>query len=249
MALPLWTLVRVIAVTLLLYSSTATVRAETAIPPAPSVWVTDTAALLSAQTVRDQNARLRQYERKSGHQVLVYIAPTTGGVPIEDWSVRAFEQWKIGRKSLDDGLVLFVFSQDHALRIEVGYGLESKVPDARASRIIRDTIAPALRAGQPDRGVTEGIDQILVLTGDGSPVSGAAVGDNDNASAVNLSPVQLVLIGLFLLALAVVAIRSPWLALFLLVNIFGGRGGGMSGDGGFSGGGGRSGGGGASGRW
>jgi uncharacterized protein len=242
-----WVLVRIVAFALLLYSSTATGRAETAIPPPPNAWVTDTAALLSTQTVSDLNARLRQYERKTGHQILVYIAPTTGGVPIEDWAVRAFQQWKVGRKSLDDGLVLFIFSQDHTLRIEVGYGLESKVPDALASRIIRNTIAPELRAGQPDRGVTEGIDQILQLIGDASSASDAEVGNEDNANAATLSPLQLVFIGLFLLALAVVAIRSPWLALSLLVNI-GGRGGG-SGDGGFSGGGGRSGGGGASGRW
>jgi uncharacterized protein len=243
-----WVFVRIVAFALLLYASTATSRAETAIPPAPNAWVTDTAALLSTQTVSDQNARLRQYERKTGHQILVYIAPTTGGVPIEDWAVRAFAQWKVGRKSLDDGLALFIFSQDRTLRIEVGYGLESKVPDALASRIIRDTIAPAVRAGQADRGVAEGIDRILQLTSDASSASDAEVGNEDKTNAATLSPLQLVFIGLFLLALAVVAIRSPRLALLLLVNIVGGRGGSSS-EGGFSGGGGRSGGGGASGRW
>jgi uncharacterized protein len=245
-----WAVVRVVAVAVLLYCSTASGRAETPIPPPPSAWVTDTVGLLSAQTLRDQNARLREYERKTGHQVLVYILPTTSGVPIEDWAVRAFGQWKVGRKGLDDGLALFIVSRDRTLRIEVGYGLEARVPDVLASRIIRNTIAPALREGQPDRGVTEGIDQILQLTGDGaSSPNGAEVGGGDAVSTIPLGPVQLVFIGLILLALGIVAIRSPWLALMLLVNIFGGRGGGFSGEGGFSGAGGRSGGGGASGRW
>jgi uncharacterized protein len=228
----------------------AAAGAETAIPPAPTQWVTDTAALLSTQTRSDLNARLREYERETGHQVLVYVAPTTGGVPIEDWANRAFEQWKVGRKNLDDGLVLFIFPQDRALRIEVGYGLESRVPDVLASRIIRETIAPALQAGQPDQGVSAGVDRILQLAGGQAPGNAAASGDSGNENAPELTPFQLVLIGLGILAIAIVAIRSPWLALYLLVNILGGRGGGGGfGEGGFSGGGGRSSGGGASGRW
>lgn len=249
MALTLRAFGRVVALTLLMCATTALGQAQTPIPPAPTEWVTDAPRLLSAQTASALNDRLRQYERKTGHQILVYIAPTTGGVPIEDWAVRAFERWKVGRKGLDDGLVLFIFTQDRTMRFEVGYGLESKVPDVLASRIIRDTITPALQGGQPDRGVTEGIDRILQLTGDAVPANRTETG-GDAENVIALSPLQLVSIGLLLFTLLAVAVRSPWLALFLLVNIFGGRGGGgFSDGGGFSGGGGRSGGGGASGRW
>jgi uncharacterized protein len=241
--------VRIVTALLLTIWMPAAAGAETAIPPAPTQWVTDTAALLSTQTRSDLNARLREYERETGHQVLVYVAPTTGGVPIEDWANRAFEQWKVGRKNLDDGLVLFIFPQDRALRVEVGYGLESRVPDVLASRIIRETIAPALQAGHPDRGVSAGVDRILQLAGGQAPGNATASSDTGNENAPELTPLQLVLIWLGILAIAIVAIRSPWLALFLLVNILGGRGGGGFGEGGFSGGGGRSGGGGASGRW
>lgn len=237
-----------VALVLIFGSVPTTATGETAIPAAPTAWVTDTSALLTPQTVSIENARLRDYERKTGHQILVYIAPTTGGVPIEDWSVSAFKQWKVGRKGLDDGLVLFIFSKDRTLRIEVGYGLEAKVPDVLASRIIRNTITPALSAGKPDQGVTEGLDKILQLTGDGTASNTQPAGDEDT-STPPLSPLEIVLIVLALIGFGILAIRSPWLALFLLVNIFGGRGGGMSGEGGFSGGGGRSGGGGASGRW
>ena len=221
----------------------------------PTAWVTDAASLLSTQTASALNIRLRDYERRTGHQVLVYIASTTGGIPIEDWAVRAFERWKVGRSGLDDGLVLFIFTQDRTLRIEVGYGLESTIPDALASRIIRETITPALRAGQPDRGVTEGVDRLLARIGDSRAQPGATSGDGIDEKA--LSPLEIIFAGIFLLVLITVAIRSPWFVVYLLVNIFGGRGGGFSGGGGgfsgggggFSGGGGRSGGGGASGRW
>jgi hypothetical protein len=67
---------------------------------------------------------------------------TTADVPLEDYTINAFTAWKVGRKGLDDGLVLFVFPQDRKLRIEVGYGLESSVTDAAASEIIRDVITP-----------------------------------------------------------------------------------------------------------
>jgi uncharacterized protein len=224
--------------------------AETPIPPAPRTWATDNAKLLSAQTVSDLNDRLQAYEAKTGHQVLVYIASTTGGVPIEDWAVKAFAQWKVGRKNLDDGLVLFIFPQDRTVRIEVGYGLESTVPDVIASRIIRETIAPALQAGQPDRGVTSAVDQLLQRIGDTSSNSGTTADNGGGGDEIALSPIQLVLIGLVLFGLLVLAVRNPWLALSLLINIVGSRGGGFSsGGGGFSGGGGRSGGGGASGSW
>src|SRR5262245_26153195 len=97
---------------------------ETPIPPAPARWVTDTVGFMSADAVRSLDSQLESYERSSGHQLLVYIDKTTGGVPIEDWAVKAFQAWKIGRKGLDDGLALFIMTDDRRLRIEVGYGLE-----------------------------------------------------------------------------------------------------------------------------
>src|ERR1700681_299567 len=140
--------------------SAAAIGAEIAIPPSPSQWATDTAGFLKPQTVAALDARLRAYQSATGHQVLVYVAPTTGATPTEDWTVRTFARWKVGRKGLDDGLILFVFPTDHKVRIEVGYGLEQTVPDATAARIIRDTIAPKLRAGQPDAAVVAGVDDI-----------------------------------------------------------------------------------------
>jgi uncharacterized protein len=64
---------------------------------------------------------------------------------IESYATRVFEHWKLGRKHVDDGVLLIVVKNDHKVRIEVGYGLEGAIPDAAAARIIREYIAPRFR--------------------------------------------------------------------------------------------------------
>jgi uncharacterized protein len=159
----------VVPLLVLLGFALAADAAEVAIPPAPSAWVTDTAGFLTPQTVDALDARLSAYQGTTGHQILVYVAPTTGDTPTEQWTERAFALWKVGRKGIDDGLVMFVFPADRKVRIEVGYGLEQTVPDAIASRIIRNTIAPKIRAGQPDQAVTSGVDELLATIGGEAP--------------------------------------------------------------------------------
>jgi uncharacterized protein len=235
--------------------------AETPIPAAPTQWVTDTANFLSPGAARSLNARLEEYERSTGHQLIVYIGQTTGDAPIEDWAVRAFEKWKIGRKGIDDGLVLFIMSADRKLRFEVGYGLESVVPDAIASRIIDEVIVPRIRAGDRDGAVTAGMDAVISVIGGGG-LAGQARPESENPG---LTLGQIVVFAIIGIVLLFVFATNPGLVLYLLANILsggGGRrrggggwsgggfgGGGGWGGGGFGGGGGRSGGGGASGSW
>jgi uncharacterized protein len=222
------------------------------VPPVPDRWATDEAGFLSRNTVASLDARLEAYEKETGHQVLVYVGRTTGGVTIEEWAVKVFEAWKVGRKGLDDGLVLFIMAEDRKVRIEVGYGLEERVPDARASRIIDEVLGPGFRSGQQDAAVSEAVASLLSLASgreEASPPQEGPSRGEGGKSAVN-SIFVVVAVIFFLLLL----ITHPSLALWLLFSIFsGGRGGGGGGwgggGGGFSGGGGRSGGGGASGSW
>src|SRR5258708_34087006 len=90
--------------------------------------------------------------------MLVWIVRSLAEVPHEDSAVRAFEKWTVGGRGIDDGAILFFFAKDRKVRIEVGYGLEDKIPDVVASRIIRETIVPLLRAGDPDAAVTAGVE-------------------------------------------------------------------------------------------
>lgn len=235
-----------IALLALLAGATARAAAATAIPDAPARWVTDHAGFLSPAATSEIDGRLGAYADRTGHQLLVYIDHTTGGDPIEDWAVRAFQHWKVGRKGIDDGLVLFIFGDDHRLRIEVGYGLEASVPDALASRIINERMVPQIRAGDRDGAVRSGVDALIAAIG-------APPGANAGAKAPPVPTWKLVMGALALLLLIGFALTHPGLAWLMLMSIGSGRGGGGfgggGGGGGFSGGGGSSGGGGASGSW
>jgi uncharacterized protein len=239
---------RSLLVVIVLVSTVLLCAAETPIPPSPTEWVTDTAKFLSPETVRSLNARLAAYQQSTGHQLIVYIAPTTGGAPIEDWAVRAFAKWKVGRKGLDDGLALFMMSQDHKMRIEVGYGLEAVVPDAIASRVINEVMAPRIQAGHPDDAVTAAIDSLVGAIGGQADTPPPARAPEQSKP---LSLFQLIFYGIAGILILALVITHPALAFYFLASIMsGGRGGfGGGGGGGFSGGGGRSGGGGASGSW
>jgi uncharacterized protein len=204
----------------------------TPIPPAPERWLTDTANFLSPGTAAELDARLEEYERTSGHQVVVYIGSTTAEVPIEDWAVKAFEAWKVGRKGLDDGLVLFIMAVDKRARIEVGYGLESQVP--------------RLQQGDNDGAVKAAVERLIaVISGDNASGSAAA----EPTAARPMTMFEKILVGIAILLFLLLLITNPSLALYLLFTILSGGRGGGGGRGGFSGGGGRSGGGGASGSW
>ena len=218
------------------------------IPPAPDRWATDKAGFLSASTVDALDSELERYERSTGRQVLVYIGESTGGIPLEDWASKAFQAWRVGRKGLDDGLVLFVMAADRKIRIEVGYGLEAVVPDITAGRVINDVMIPSIRNGDNDRAVRDGVAALLAAVS-GEPGAPALEGGRARA-ARRLTTGEKILAGAAVLFFLILFITNPSLAFWLLINILsGGRGGGGSGRGSFGGGGGRSGGGGASGSW
>jgi uncharacterized protein len=160
--------------------------------------------------------------------------------------VRTFERWKLGRKGIDDGLAVFILADDRTIAIEVGYGLEEKVPDVVAARIIREVMAPRLGAGDRDGAVGAGVDEILTAI-EGKPWTG----DGGGEPGWSPSPAEIVFAVLAIVAFAVFAIKNPRAAMTMLWIIvsfgrFGGRG---RGAGGLQGGGGRSGGGGGRGRW
>ena len=230
--------------------------AEVPIPPAPTRWVTDGAGFLSDLARVELDGRLESYERRSGHQVLLWIGRSTGAAPIEDWAARAFRAWRVGRKGLDDGVVLFIMGDDRKLRIEVGYGLEDKLTDLRASAIIREAIVPRLRDGDRDGAARAGVVAVLGALGDAQ----AAGEGQPQPTAAPVGWAQIVVLGLLALILAGFLITHPRLAILLLTSLASGRGGGRrgggfggggggGGGGGFSGGGGGSGGGGATGSW
>ncbi len=158
----------VLALALALTCAHAARAAEFDVPPVPHHYLTDNAGALSDSTRSALESELHDYSAKTGHQVIVWVGESTGGVPLETWTAQTAHTWRVGRREYDDGVVLFLFMRDHKVRIEVGYGLEGDLTDADAERIIDGKIVPAMRAGNPDRAVTDGVNAILATISGGS---------------------------------------------------------------------------------
>ncbi|MGH8737364.1 MAG: TPM domain-containing protein, partial [Burkholderiales bacterium] len=153
---------RVLAMLLALAAWPPAARAEVAVPVL-AARVTDLTGTLSAQQKSALESRLAAFEAKKGSQIAVLMVPTTKPETIEQYSIRVAEQWKLGRKGVDDGVLLVVAKDDHALRIEVGYGLEGVIPDAIAWRVINEIIVPRFRAGDYAGGVDAGVEALMGL--------------------------------------------------------------------------------------
>ncbi|HYS55360.1 MAG TPA: TPM domain-containing protein [Thermoanaerobaculia bacterium] len=134
--------------------------AAISLPAKPDHYVTDHAGVL--KNADSLNEKLAQFERETSDQILVYIdrklpAHTT----IEEMGSEAIKQWGVGQKGKDNGAILFVFIADRKMRIEVGYGLEGSLTDAKSKRIIETVIKPKFRSGDYWAGIDHGVDAML----------------------------------------------------------------------------------------
>ena len=234
--------------------------AATPLPPAPARWVTDAAGVLSPDAAAAIDRQLEAFEKEQGTQLLVVIETRLPADEVlEDWTQRVAESWGVGRAKEDDGAVLFVFVEERALRLEVGYGLEGTLTDLESKAILDEVLVPHLRRGDWDGGIAAAAEAIVAaVRGDFESEAGARRGGTSVRSLGCSFFVFLLVSMVVLLWLSSRAVRrggvrtSGW---------GGGRGGGWRGGGfggggfggggfgGFSGGGGSFGGGGASGRW
>lgn len=123
--------------------------------------VTDLTGTLSTSENAELSKILADYEKEKGSQIAVLILPSTRPETIEQYSIRVAEQWKIGRKGVDDGVLLIVAKEDRKLRIEVGYGLEGVLPDAKAKDIVDEVIVPYFKNGDFYGGVKIGVETII----------------------------------------------------------------------------------------
>src|SRR5664279_2871242 len=132
----LWT--RLLLLALLLCG---TAQAEVAVP-ALKERVTDLTSTLDAGQKQLLESKLSAFESGKGSQIAVLIVPTTQPETIDQYGIRVVEAWKLGRKGVDDGVLLLIAKDDRKLRIEVGYGLEGALNDATAKRIVAEVIWP-----------------------------------------------------------------------------------------------------------
>jgi uncharacterized protein len=168
--------------------------ADTLIPVPPlQARLTDLTRSLTAEQQTTLEQSLRAFEARKGTQIAVLIVPTTKPEAIEQYSLRVVEQWKLGRKKVDDGALLLVAKDDHALRIEVGYGLEGVLADVTANRIINEVITPRFKDGDFFGGIRAGIDQMVrVIDGEALPVPARGAGGSVEKKIGQLIPILFV---------------------------------------------------------
>jgi len=157
--------------------------------PALTRHVTDLTATLSSGQVATLENKLAAFEARKGSQVAVLIVPTTQPEDIAQFGIRVADQWKIGRRKIDDGVILIVAKEDRTLRLGVGYGLEGAIPDAIAKRVIAETITPYFKAGDFNGGIEAGVEQVMRLI-EGEPLpppsASAPSGDEGDGAFVML---------------------------------------------------------------
>jgi uncharacterized protein len=222
---------------------------HTAIPvPALSGRVNDYGSMISAPVRAELEAKLQQFEAAESTQIVILTIPSLQGDPIENFSIRAVEAWKIGQKGTDNGVLLIVSRDDRKVRIEVGYGLEGRLTDLLAGRIINDEIVPAFKARQFDEGFTKGVSSIIAAVHGEYKAKPQAKG---NGSKPSFTLLTLILLVIYFISQIFRGHRGGPMASGGLGGGFfgGGFGSGGGGGGGFGGGGGGFGGGGASGDW
>lgn len=205
--------------------------------------VVDQAGIFSTEEKNRIESAIVQLEKATGGQMAVLAVKSLNGMPIEWYSIKLAEKWKIGHKGKDNGAILIIALNDRSMRLEIGYGWEGKVNDARAGDIIRELV-PYFQANKYGEGTAQAVMRVQEFV-TGKPVEGLP--------PLKKSPRRQPAGSVLLIFLSIIAFAVLSGGRLLIIPGFGGgfRGGsgGGFGGGGFSGGGGGFGGGGSSGKW
>lgn len=252
-------------------------NAQVAVPPLTG-HVVDQTQTLTPEQQGTLAQTLAAFEARKGSQLAVLLVPSTQPETIEQYALRVAEQWRLGRKNVDDGAILVIAKNDRTVRIEVGYGLEGALNDATSKRIIEEKITPAFRQNNFSGGIQAGLQSMIaVIDGEPLPAPGTAPNTEPGMNIMGIIAAGAVLgfvlravLGRFpgaimtaaivggltwfllgVLSLALIAGSITLLTTWIgLAGLLRARYGGRGGTGGgFKGGGGGFGGGGASGRW
>lgn len=132
-------------------------------PGQPVGYVNDFANFLSIGTRDQLEQNLKDFELQTKHEVVIVTIATLDGDTIENFAVKLFEDWKIGKKGADNGILFLIAKEDRQMRIEVGYGLEGALPDATAYQITEKIVKPAFKNEEYDSGVLKAIETIEAI--------------------------------------------------------------------------------------
>lgn len=158
----------------LLFSLGAPSGAEVPLPSAPARYVLDEPGTVDERAMRTLESLLIEHDRLTGEQVVIAVFQSLQGEDVADYTNRIFQKWGIGQRGKDNGVLLAIYWNEHQTRIEVGYGLEGVLTDARSKRILTETLAPGLRSGQTGLALQQSAFEILRAIGSPLVESGQA---------------------------------------------------------------------------
>ncbi len=127
-------------------------------------YVNDYADMMSPQTREELDRELGAFERTDSTQIVILTVPSLEGEAIEDFGIKVAESWRIGQKDKDNGVIFIVAKQDKKMRVEVGRGLEGRLTDLMAGRIIDLVVKPRFKRGDFDGGFVAGISSLVDAT-------------------------------------------------------------------------------------
>jgi uncharacterized protein len=143
-------------------------------------YVNDFANILNNNTRLDLESKLQKLSEYKGVQVAVVTVRTIGDETIESYATKLFEEWGIGNKANDSGVLLLIAMDEKKIRIENGYGVEHMITDLEAGSIIRDYISPEFKKGNYDLGVQNGTQQIINIISDPKYVNTPSISSGDS---------------------------------------------------------------------
>jgi len=133
------------------------------VPSAPYYYVLDEPHVLSERTLKSIQSLLVEHDRTTGEQIVIAVFESLDGEDSVDFTNRVFSTWQIGKRDKNNGVLLALYWKNRKSRIEVGYGLEPILTDARSKTILNEYLAPELKAGNPDRAIALSALQILTV--------------------------------------------------------------------------------------
>jgi len=183
--------------------------------PKPVGHVNDFAGIIPKEMTERLETKLRAYKTETSNEVSVVTVKSLSGMSVEDYTVRLAKAWGVGNRKKDNGVVFLIAPKERRCRIEVGYGLEPKLTDIQAKRIIESVVIPKFKEGKMPEGIEAGTESIIsTLTGKTAPAAAPAEAE----TGPNIGLISIIAFGVILLVVIVVAVlnglstggRSEW---------------------------------------
>jgi len=192
--------------------------AAVTLPPKPDSYVTDHAGVLAADRATAIDEKLKSFEKATSDQIIVYIdKKVPDGTTLEEMGAQAIRDWGVGQKGKSNGAIVFIFTDDHKMRIEVGYGLEGSITDARARLITSELMKPKIKQGDFAGAVDAATDAMMNFAkgedykGSSHTVAEANVNGKANSPLFLLFPLLMFFgIGGFIIFMATYGKKRGW---------------------------------------